>query len=47
MIIFGEEIFNRQILMFALILGIAGVELFRFVLLGESLVFTYYELIID
>ena len=40
---FGENIGNRPMLMFALILGIAGVQLFSFGLLGELLIRTYHE----
>jgi len=39
----GENIGNRPLLMFALILGIAGVQLFSFGLLGELLMRTYHE----
>tara|TARA_Y100000589_G_scaffold193014_2_gene182706 strand:- start:5004 stop:5960 length:957 start_codon:yes stop_codon:yes gene_type:complete len=39
----GENIGNRPLLMFALILGIAGVQLFSFGLLGELLIRTYHE----
>ncbi len=39
----GNDIGNRPILMFALILGIAGVQLFSFGLLGELLIRTYHE----
>ena len=39
----GENIGNRPMLMFALILGIAGVQLFSFGLLGELLIRTYHE----
>jgi len=41
--ILGEDIGNRPLLMFALILGIAGVQLFSFGLLGELLMRTYHE----
>tara|TARA_S200000501_G_scaffold140343_1_gene132706 strand:+ start:211 stop:1173 length:963 start_codon:yes stop_codon:yes gene_type:complete len=41
--ILGEDIGNRPILMFALILGIAGVQLFSFGLLSELLIRTYHE----
>ena len=41
--ILGEDIGNRPLLMFALILGIAGVQLFSFGLLGELLIRTYHE----
>ena len=41
--ILGEDIGNRPMLMFALILGIAGVQLFSFGLLGELLIRTYHE----
>tara|TARA_Y100000589_G_scaffold131861_1_gene125645 strand:+ start:123 stop:1085 length:963 start_codon:yes stop_codon:yes gene_type:complete len=40
---FGENIGNRPLLMFALILGVAGVQLFSFGLLGELLIRTYHE----
>ena len=39
----GNDIGNRPLLMFALILGIAGVQLFSFGLLGELLIRTYHE----
>ena len=39
----GEDIGNRPLLLFALILGIAGVQLFSFGLLGELLMRTYHE----
>ncbi len=39
----GENIGSRPLLMFALILGIAGVQLFSFGLLGELLMRTYHE----
>jgi len=39
----GENIGNRPLLLFALILGIAGVQLFSFGLLGELLMRTYHE----
>ena len=39
----GENIGNRPLLIFALILGIAGVQLFSFGLLGELLMRTYHE----
>ncbi len=39
----GESIGNRPLLIFALILGIAGVQLFSFGLLGELLIRTYHE----
>ena len=39
----GEDIGNRPLLIFALILGIAGVQLFSFGLLGELLMRTYHE----
>ena len=39
----GQDIGNRPMLMFALILGIAGVQLFSFGLLGELLMRTYHE----
>ena len=42
--IIGEDIGNRPLLMFALILGIAGVQLFCFGLLSELLIRTYHEL---
>ena len=41
--ILGENIGNRPLLMFALILGIAGVQLFSFGLLSELLIRTYHE----
>ena len=41
--ILGEDIGNRPMLMFALILGIAGVQLFSFGLLSELLIRTYHE----
>jgi len=41
--ILGDDIGNRPMLMFALILGIAGVQLFSFGLLGELLIRTYHE----
>ena len=41
--ILGEDIGNRPLLMFALILGIAGVQLFSFGLLSELLIRTYHE----
>ena len=40
---FGEDIGNRPMLIFALILGIAGVQLFSFGLLSELLIRTYHE----
>ena len=40
--IMGEDIGNRPLLMFALILGIAGVQLFSFGLLSELLIRTYH-----
>ena len=40
---FGEDIGNRPMLMFALIFGIAGVQLFSFGLLSELLIRTYHE----
>ena len=42
--IFGEDIVNRSILMFALILGIAGFQLFSFGLLGKFLIMFYQEI---
>ena len=39
----GEDIGSRPLLMFALILGIAGVQLFSSGLLGELLIRTYHE----
>ena len=39
----GEDIGSRPLLMFALILGVAGVQLFSFGLLGELLIRTYHE----
>ena len=41
--IMGEDIGNRPLLIFALILGIAGVQLFSFGLLSELLIRTYHE----
>ena len=41
--ILGEDIGNRPMLMFSLILGIAGVQLFSFGLLSELLIRTYHE----
>ena len=41
--ILGEDIGNRPLLMFSLILGIAGVQLFSFGLLSELLIRTYHE----
>ena len=41
--ILGNDIGNRPMLMFALILGIAGVQLFSFGLLSELLIRTYHE----
>ena len=41
--IMGADIGNRPILLFALILGIAGVQLFSFGLLSELLIRTYHE----
>ena len=41
--IFGQDIGNRPMLMFALILGVAGVQLFSFGLLSELLIRTYHE----
>ena len=41
--IMGEDIGNRPLLMYALILGIAGVQLFSFGLLSELLIRTYHE----
>ena len=41
--IIGEDIGNRPLLMFALILGIAGVQLFSFGLLSELTIRTYHE----
>ena len=41
--IMGEDIGNRPLLMFALLLGIAGVQLFSFGLLSELLIRTYHE----
>ena len=40
---FDEDIGNRPLLIFALILGIAGVQLFSFGLLSELLIRTYHE----
>ena len=39
----GEDIGNRPLLIFALVLGIAGVQLFCFGLLGELQIRTYHE----
>ena len=39
----GEDIGSRPLLIFALILGIAGIQLFSFGLLGELLMRTYHE----
>ena len=41
--IMGEDIGNRPMLIFALILGVAGVQLFSFGLLSELLIRTYHE----
>jgi len=41
--IMGEDIGNRPLLLFSLILGIAGVQLFSFGLLSELLIRTYHE----
>jgi len=41
--ILGDDIGNRPMLTFALILGIAGVQLFSFGLLSELLIRTYHE----
>ncbi len=41
--IFGEDIGNRPLLIFALVLGISGVQLFCFGLLGELQIRTYHE----
>ena len=41
--IMGEDIGNRPLLMFALMLGITGVQLFSFGLLSELLIRTYHE----
>ncbi|KGG03094.1 Glycosyltransferase [Prochlorococcus marinus str. MIT 9321] len=41
--ILGDDIGSRPMLMFALILGIAGVQLFSFGLLSELLIRTYHE----
>ncbi len=41
--IMGQDIGNRPLLMFALILGITGVQLFSFGLLSELLIRTYHE----
>ena len=41
--IMGEDIGNRPLLMFALILGLTGVQLFSFGLLSELLIRTYHE----
>ena len=41
--IIGEDIGNRPMLMFSLLLGIAGVQLFSFGLLSELLMRTYHE----
>ena len=39
----GVDIGNRPLLIFALLLGIAGVQLFCFGLLGELQIRTYHE----
>jgi len=39
----GQDIGNRPLLTFALVLGMAGVQLFCFGLLGELLIRTYHE----
>ena len=39
----GNDIGNRPMLVFALILGITGVQLFGFGLLSELLIRTYHE----
>jgi len=39
----GENIGSRPLLIFALILGVAGIQLFSFGLLGELLMRTYHE----
>ncbi len=41
--LFGEDIGNRPLLTLALVLGIAGVQLFCFGLLGELQIRTYHE----
>ena len=41
--LFGEDIGTRPLLTFALVLGIAGVQLFCFGLLGELQIRTYHE----
>ena len=41
--IIGEDIGNRPMLMFSLMLGITGVQLFSFGLLSELLIRTYHE----
>ena len=41
--IMGDDIGNRPMLIFSLILGIAGVQLFSFGLLSELLIRTYHE----
>ena len=41
--ILGQDIGSRPMLMFALILGVAGVQLFSFGLLSELLIRTYHE----
>ena len=41
--LFGENIGTRPLLIFALILGLAGIQLFSFGLLGELLMRTYHE----
>ena len=41
--ILGEDIGNRPMLIFALVLGVAGVQLFSFGLLSELLIRTYHE----
>ena len=40
---YGADIGSRPLLIFALILGIAGIQLFSFGLLGELLMRTYHE----
>ena len=41
--VFGEDIGNRPLLIFALLLAVAGVQLFSFGLLGELQIRTYHE----
>ena len=39
----GEDIGNRPLLTMAVVLGLAGIQLFCFGLLGELLIRTYHE----